>query len=256
MKKVFILLMIIGFLVGGLGIAGAVAPDTQIPIKYKHGLTYPKKYKLRFSLWTGDEEDPAATEVWSEGDTPGDITKTLTSDKIKHVLGSLVPLHPADFVDQLWVQIERWKGKTSSWVVIGPRMELAVVPYAIQSAIIAANAVGSSEVADNSLTANDLATNSVGAAEIAANAVGASEIARHAITPLTHVNWAAGNPAVISSSCGTFVPAQICPVGFNDMQGCDVAQPGTFCEYDSGCTLLGNNLNNCPGLLDVYFRTF
>lgn len=68
-----------------------------------------------------------------------------------------------------------------------------------------------------------------------------------------------GTSTTISTSdCGTFVVAKTCPAGDVDLQGCNVAVAGTFCEWDSGCTVttgsFDNALDNC-GIYDVYFRT-
>jgi hypothetical protein len=89
----------------------------------KTSLAYPAKYTFRFSLWV--TETGGTAPVWSE-EKPVRLTINST---IKTYLGDTTPLVPADFSQQLWVQIER---KTSAgYVIIGARDMLRAAPYAL-----------------------------------------------------------------------------------------------------------------------------
>ena len=57
----------------------------------------------------------------------------------------------------------------------------------------------------------------------------------------------------IVGTCGTLVPALVCPIGPADGPRCDEIPVGAFCEADAEC---GTNplLDNC-GTFDWYFRT-
>ena len=128
-RKIAILVMG-ALLIGGISTADGADIDNQIYISVKHTLTYPKTYNLRFSLWDAKTE---GVSVWSEGDVPGDIALYIKTAKINTYIGTLVPLVPSDFTQQLWLQIDRWKAATTEWIPIGPRTKLGVVPYALWS---------------------------------------------------------------------------------------------------------------------------
>jgi hypothetical protein len=59
-------------------------------------------------------------------------TGKMTSALIKTYLGNTTPLDPADFSEQLWVQVER-KKRDASYVVIGKRDRLTASPYSMSS---------------------------------------------------------------------------------------------------------------------------
>jgi len=68
-----------------------------------------------------------------------------------------------------------------------------------------------------------------------------------------------GSPTSSSTTCGTFVPLQTCPIGSAGIQpGCEEAAVGAMCEYDSingsnDCNL-NSTLDNC-GAFDWYMKT-
>lgn len=135
----------------------------------------------------------------------------------------------------------------------------------ITSADIASNTITSNEiqnstitgadVASNTLTAADIAIDAIGASELASNAVGTSELQNGAVT-FEKIDFGPGSS--ISSSCGSFVIAAVCPAGSSaggTGTGCNAVSPGGFCEFDAtqGCTALSGDLDNC-GATDWYFR--
>jgi hypothetical protein len=126
------------FLLIGVTSAWAAPVDKQISYKKATTLAYPKNYTIRFSLW----DDPTAgTEVWSEEKT----IKLTTSSTIKTNLGDVNPLDPADFSQQLWVQVEKLKADGITYVPVGERDKLVASPYAIataQSGYVAVQAYG------------------------------------------------------------------------------------------------------------------
>jgi hypothetical protein len=88
-------------------------------------LSYPATYTFRFSLWNADTE---GTETWSE-----EKSVKMTTSTLKTYLGDTISLDGIDFSQQLWVQVER-KKKNGTYVLIGQRDPLAIVPYALWSA--------------------------------------------------------------------------------------------------------------------------
>ena len=63
-----------------------------------------------------------------------------------------------------------------------------------------------------------------------------------------------GNSRLGTKSCGTYVPASICPLGNNSNgPACDAVPPGSFCESDGECGTNGS-LDNC-GIAEWYLRT-
>jgi hypothetical protein len=98
----------------------------EIYYQKKTALTKPATYTFKFSLWdTGDVG--TGVSVWEE-----EKQVKVTSALIKTYLGTVTPLDPADFSEQLWVQVER-KDKSGSYGVIGIRDKLTASPYSMSS---------------------------------------------------------------------------------------------------------------------------
>ena len=148
-----------------ISITAARAADPIKSIKYQKVTTLPHAvYTMKFSIY---DAASAGNMVWSE-EKSINLTNTFT---ITTFLGSVTPLDPALFSQQLWVQIEDCTG---SCVLVGTRERLAMVPYAMASE----NGGVSSIFAGNGLTASgttgDITLN-VGAGNgimVGANAVG------------------------------------------------------------------------------------
>jgi len=111
--------------------AAAAPPDSTLTVTARHHLAFPRIYDLRYSLW--DAPDGGA-EVWSEGDTPGDIRVRVTGRTLRATIGTATPLVPEDFSQQLWLQIEAWSRRASGWKPVRDRLRLNVAPYALHSA--------------------------------------------------------------------------------------------------------------------------
>jgi hypothetical protein len=155
MKRLSVFLAVIVFI-----FSPAVSPSEpvyrQITFVKKTGLSVPKKYTLRFSLWdVADPENPSGQMLWSE-----EKVKKLEKTTIKHQLGSVDPegnpLDPDLFTQQLWVQVDRWAARAAIWKMIGERSRLKVVPYALYSEVVPEGSVTSVEIADGSVTPGDL----------------------------------------------------------------------------------------------------
>jgi hypothetical protein len=67
------------------------------------------------------------------------------------------------------------------------------------------------------------------------------------------VVFVGGSSKLGTKSCGSYQPADVCPLGSSDGPKCDSVPPGSFCEGDGEC---GTNadLDNCA-LVDWYLRT-
>jgi len=103
-------------------LAQADPVENQIHYVKKTGLAHPHKYTMRFSLW---DAPTGGSEVWFE-----EKEIALKGPNIKTYLGDTTTLDGVDFSQQLWVQVERWKASTSTWVVVGLRDTFSTVPYA------------------------------------------------------------------------------------------------------------------------------
>lgn len=125
MRKGYLVSTLLAFLLSILSLAWADPVIRQIYYQKKTDLTYPKTYTLRFSLW---DAKTGGTEIWSE-----EKPVYLTSGTIRTYLGNKVPLNPAEFEQQLWVQVERYRAKMDDYLVIGARDALEIVPYAMWS---------------------------------------------------------------------------------------------------------------------------
>lgn len=124
MKKSFCILVAALFLLIGVTSAWAAPVAKEINYTKKTTLVYPKNYTIKFSLW---DAETAGNEVWSEQK----LIKLTTSSTIKTNLGDTTPLDPADFSQQLWVQVERLKADGITYVLIGTRDKLVAGPYAL-----------------------------------------------------------------------------------------------------------------------------
>ena len=96
----------------------------EIYYQKKTSLAYPATYTFRFSLW---DAEVGGNEVWFE-----EKPLKLTSNLIKTYLGDIEPLDSVDFSLQYWVQVDR-KKKDGTYVPVGVRQTLGVVPYALYS---------------------------------------------------------------------------------------------------------------------------
>jgi hypothetical protein len=100
----------------------------EIYYQKKTTLSYPAIPTFRFSLWLTETGTDPADMVWSE-----EKQVKMTNAYIKTYLGENPTLDGIDFSQQYWVQVDRWKAKTSTWVPVGLRDPLGVVPYALYS---------------------------------------------------------------------------------------------------------------------------
>jgi len=115
----------------------------QIPYSKKTTLPYPDTYTFKFSLW---DASSGGMMVWSE-----EKAIKMTSDTFKTSLGSKVTLDPLDFSQQLWVQVEK-RNLDYTYVVLGNRTKLSVVPYAMWSWSAGGGDAVTSVVAGSGLT--------------------------------------------------------------------------------------------------------
>jgi len=106
-------------------LASAETAIKQIYFTKKTSLNYPATYTFRLSLWDSETE---GNEAWSE-----EKPIKLTGATLKTYLGDEISLETVDFSEQYWVQVERRKGD-GTYVLIGQRDVLAMVPYAFWSA--------------------------------------------------------------------------------------------------------------------------
>lgn len=60
-------------------------------------------------------------------------------------------------------------------------------------------------------------------------------------------------PSSPSYGCGSYKQATFCPGGGQNGPPCDEVPAGSWCETDGECSL-NDNLDNCPGLFDWYFK--
>jgi hypothetical protein len=105
-------------------ITSAWAQNPIKSIKYQTVTTLPHAvYTMKFSLY---DAASSGNMVWSEQKS---INLTTTST-ITTYLGSIAPLDPAFFTQQLWVQVEDC---TTSCAPVGTRDRLVMVPYAMWS---------------------------------------------------------------------------------------------------------------------------
>lgn len=103
-----------------------------------------------------------------------------------------------------------------------------------------------------------VADGGITSAKIASGAVGSNQINDGSITN-ADVSASAGinlNKIDMNTTNGTFVAANVCPIGNVDGPPCDEVPVGSFCEWDSSndTPTLDNSLDNCD-IWDWYFRT-
>jgi len=130
MKKKFYVLVLVLFVLF-FSLTSWAAPLKEIYYTKKTTLAYPKNYIIRFSLW----DDPTSGNmVWEE-----QKAMKLTSAKITTYLAGVNSFDdgiggvPVDFSQQLWVQVDRFKGSTSTWIQVGTRDAFGLMPYALWS---------------------------------------------------------------------------------------------------------------------------
>lgn len=111
--------------------AGAAEVDLQIPVTVSVSVD-PGKYWFRFDLYRSTDMNDPDAGVWSESMDLAGPKKAISSKKLTHTLGSIVPLHPGLFSEQLWLRVSRMK--SGNWVACSQLVKLSVVPYAIWSA--------------------------------------------------------------------------------------------------------------------------
>jgi hypothetical protein len=101
----------------------------QIYYQKKTTLSYPATRTFQFSLWlTEDGTDPEEM-VWSE-----EKPIKMRNAYVKTYLGDTTLFDTAvDFSEQYWVQVDRWKQSTSTWVPVGKRDRLTVVHNSLWS---------------------------------------------------------------------------------------------------------------------------
>ena len=102
----------------------------EIYYQKKTTLSYPVTRTFRFSLWLTEDGTDPTDMVWSE-----EKQVKMTNAYVKTYLGdtTLFDTVPVNFFEQYWVQVDTWKAKTSTWVPVGTRDLLGVVPYALHS---------------------------------------------------------------------------------------------------------------------------
>lgn len=118
-------------LAGFLAMAAPLRAESvheAIPFSKQVGLTVPKTYSFRFSLFDGVN----VTSIWSEIKSI-----KLTGANLKHQLGSVTPFAaapggPVDFSQQYWVEVAYLSNGV--YKPLGSRTKLTVVPYALYSA--------------------------------------------------------------------------------------------------------------------------
>ncbi len=121
-RKLFAFSILMVFV--GSTVAWGADIDQEIAYKKKTSITGPVTKLFRFSLWD------AATDgnmVWSEEKQ----AKVNSSGIISTFLGDAVPLNPGDFLQQLWVQVDRVKAGPT-YTLVGLRDKLTMSPYAMQ----------------------------------------------------------------------------------------------------------------------------
>jgi len=123
MKRFFGIVMATGVVLLLIGVSVQADPvENLIQYTKQTTLAYPKTYSMRFSLW---DADTLGISVWSE-----EKLINLKSSKLTTYLGDTTTLAGVVFSQQLWVQVERWKASTSTWVPVGLRDTFSVAPYA------------------------------------------------------------------------------------------------------------------------------
>ncbi len=128
MKKKHLIAVLVAFLLPILSISWADPVTKEIYYQKRTTLSYPATRTFRFSLWL--TETGGTDPIWSE-----QKPVTMTNAYVKTYLGdtTLFDTVPVYFSQQYWVQVDRWKASSSTWVPVGSRDPLGVVPYALYS---------------------------------------------------------------------------------------------------------------------------
>jgi hypothetical protein len=123
MKKKLFLVVVLMVLIGVTWAWGADI-EQEIAYKKKTSIAGPVQKLFRFSLW---DAATVGNMVWSEEKQ----AKVNSSGVISTLLGDTVPLNPDDFLQQLWVQVDRVKAGPT-YTPVGVRDKLTMSPYAMQ----------------------------------------------------------------------------------------------------------------------------
>jgi hypothetical protein len=110
-------------------IVWSAAPRFLVPVSRGLPATVvvPKTYNFRFSLW---DAATGGTQLWME-----QRAYTIATRAVSHQRGSVSagnPLNPADFSNQVYVQVEYYAG--GRWVVVPGRSTFTFAAYSMYSA--------------------------------------------------------------------------------------------------------------------------
>jgi hypothetical protein len=94
-RRLFVVSMVMVLV--GATVAWAEPIAREIYYQKKTTLAYPATYTFRLSLWDTGTVDTGVS-VWEE-----EKEVKITSALIKTYIGTVTPLDPADFTEQLWV---------------------------------------------------------------------------------------------------------------------------------------------------------
>jgi hypothetical protein len=121
-RKLFVFSILMVFV--GAAVAWGADIEQEIAYKKKTSIAGPVQKLFRFSLW---DAATVGNMVWSEEKQ----AKVNSSGVISTFLGDTVPLNPGDFLEQLWVQVDRVKAGPT-YTPVGLRDKLTMSPYAMQ----------------------------------------------------------------------------------------------------------------------------
>lgn len=245
MRKVSLMVMAVGLMLGALGATGWATPvPEQLYITKATTLAVPETYTFRFSLWdvaSGGTESPDM--AWWESKS-----LYLTSTNLATQLGSVTDpanrsglLANLDFSQQYWLQVEKLEADGVTYTVLGNRTRFNVVPYALWSAqggnVTSVNAgdglVGSGTIGDVALAVKAgpgisvgpqgvaIGAGGVDVSMLAAGAVKSSALASSAVSTAKLANSSVTTAKIATGAVtdakitGPISAAKIDPVGLN-----------------------------------------